>query len=64
MLHLTSHRFDEQRCLELLSNCDTIVAIYGCGGEAQQALIGGIDVRKQESMELSLLSIDANGTLS
>jgi len=42
-LHLTSHRFDEPRCLELLSNCDHVVAIHGCGGEAQQALVGGLD---------------------
>lgn len=42
-LHLTSHRFDEPRCLELLSNCDHIVAIHGCGGEAQQAFVGGLD---------------------
>lgn len=43
MLHLTSHRFDEPRCLELLSNCDHVVAIHGCRGETQQALVGGLD---------------------
>lgn len=42
-LHLTSHRFDEPRCLELLTGCDHVVAIHGCGGEAQQALVGGLD---------------------
>ena len=42
-LHLTSHRFDEPRCLELLSNCDHVVAVHGCRGEAQQALVGGLD---------------------
>jgi len=42
-LHLASHRFDEPRCLALLSNCDHIIAIHGCGGEAQQALVGGLD---------------------
>lgn len=42
-LHLTSHRFDEPRCLELLSNCDHVVAIHGCGGVRQQALVGGLD---------------------
>ena len=40
-LHLTSHRFDELRCLELLSNCDHVIAMHGCGGDAQQALVGG-----------------------
>jgi phage replication-related protein YjqB (UPF0714/DUF867 family) len=42
-LHLTSHKFDEPRCLELLSSCDYVVAIHGCGGEKQQALVGGLD---------------------
>lgn len=42
-LHLTSHRFDEPRCLELLSCCDHVVAIHGCEGHAQQALVGGLD---------------------
>lgn len=42
-LHLTSHKFDEPRCLELLSNCDHVIAIHGCRGEKQQALVGGLD---------------------
>lgn len=42
-LHLTSHKFDEPQCLELLSNCDHVIAIHGCRGEKQQALVGGLD---------------------
>ena len=42
-LHLSSYRFDELQCLELLTGCDHVVAIHGCGGEAQQALVGGLD---------------------
>ncbi|WP_321882763.1 poly-gamma-glutamate hydrolase family protein [Burkholderia cepacia] len=42
-LHLTSNRFDEPRCLELLSCCDYVVAIHGCSGQTQQALVGGRD---------------------
>jgi phage replication-related protein YjqB (UPF0714/DUF867 family) len=44
-LHLTSHRFDEPRCLELLSKCDHVVAIHGCGGDDQRVLLGGLDGR-------------------
>jgi phage replication-related protein YjqB (UPF0714/DUF867 family) len=29
--------------LELLSNCDHVIAIHGCGGEEQQVLVGGLD---------------------
>lgn len=42
-LHLTSHRFDEPRCLSLLSTCDHVVAIHGCGGDDQRVLLGGLD---------------------
>jgi phage replication-related protein YjqB (UPF0714/DUF867 family) len=44
-LHLTSHRFDEPRCLALLSDCDHVIAIHGCRGDAPQALLGGLDRR-------------------
>jgi len=47
-LHLTSHRFDEPRCLSLLTACDHVIAIHGCRGEARQALLGGLDVRLKE----------------
>lgn len=42
-LHLTSHRFDEPQCLALLSTCDHVVAIHGCGGQKHQVLVGGLD---------------------
>jgi len=43
-LHLTSHRFDEPRCLALLSACDHVVAIHGCRGDSPRALLGGLDI--------------------
>lgn len=42
-LHLTSHRFDEPSCLELLSQCSFIVAIHGCSGDDEKVLLGGLD---------------------
>lgn len=59
-LHLTSHRFDEPRCLELLSNCDHVIAIHGCGGDAQQALVGGLDEPLKAAMvqAMAALGID------
>ena len=42
-LHLTSHRFDEPRCLTLLAGCDHVVTVHGCRGDAPQALLGGLD---------------------
>lgn len=42
-LHLTSHRFDEPRCLALLRACDHVIAIHGCRGDTPRALLGGLD---------------------
>jgi phage replication-related protein YjqB (UPF0714/DUF867 family) len=43
-LHLTSHRFDEPRCLALLRRCDHVVALHGCAGEEPHVLLGGRDL--------------------
>jgi phage replication-related protein YjqB (UPF0714/DUF867 family) len=40
-LHLRSERFDEPRCLELISDCDHVVTIHGCKGADQAVLLGG-----------------------
>ena len=42
-LHLTSHRFDEPRCLELLAESDHVVAVHGCRGSHETVYIGGRD---------------------
>lgn len=42
-LHLTSHRFDEPRCLELLAGCEQVVAVHGCALTEARALLGGRD---------------------
>jgi phage replication-related protein YjqB (UPF0714/DUF867 family) len=47
-LHLTSHRFDEPRCLELLSACDHVITIHGCRGNRPQVLLGGLDAELKE----------------
>ncbi|GKT00503.1 poly-gamma-glutamate hydrolase family protein [Acidovorax sp. SUPP3434] len=59
-LHLTSHRFDEPRCLALLSKCDHVVAVHGCGGETQKVLIGGRDesLKAEIARAISDLGVD------
>jgi phage replication-related protein YjqB (UPF0714/DUF867 family) len=56
-LHLTSHKFDEPRCLELLSNCDHVIAIHGCHGEKQQALVGGLDEPLKSSLAQAIAGL-------
>jgi len=43
VLHITSHRFDEPQCLNLISRCDTVVAIHGCSGDDRTVMLGGLD---------------------
>jgi phage replication-related protein YjqB (UPF0714/DUF867 family) len=49
-LHLTSHRFDEPRCLALVSACDHVIAIHGCRGDVPQVLLGGLDAELKETV--------------
>jgi phage replication-related protein YjqB (UPF0714/DUF867 family) len=44
-LHLTSHRFDEPRCLALLAEAEHVVAVHGCRGTHETVYIGGRDTR-------------------
>src|ERR1700747_3667038 len=49
-LHLTSHQFDEPRCLRLLSSCNHVMTIHGCRGDAARVLLGGLDTELKESV--------------
>jgi phage replication-related protein YjqB (UPF0714/DUF867 family) len=41
-LHITSHRFDHPRCLELASRSDLVLSVHGCIGESC-IHVGGLD---------------------
>ena len=43
-LHITSHQFDEPACLDLIANCDIVVAVHGCHRSEEAAYIGGLDL--------------------
>jgi phage replication-related protein YjqB (UPF0714/DUF867 family) len=42
-LHLASHRFDEPRALDLISGCDTVVAVHGYAAPGPDVLMGGLN---------------------
>lgn len=42
-LHITSHRFDEPRCLRLISRCMRVIAVHGCSGKRPRVMLGGLD---------------------
>jgi phage replication-related protein YjqB (UPF0714/DUF867 family) len=56
-LHLTSHRFDEPRCLALLAVCDHVVTIHGCRGESPRVLLGGLDTQLKERIRQAIVAI-------
>src|SRR5215469_11221385 len=56
-LHLTSHRFDEPRCLALLSACDHVITIHGCRGEIPRVLLGGLDEELKEMIREAIVAV-------
>jgi phage replication-related protein YjqB (UPF0714/DUF867 family) len=42
-LHLASRRFDEPRVLDLISQCDTVIAVHGYAAAGPDVLMGGLD---------------------
>ena len=42
-LHLSSGRFDEPRALDLISRCDTVVAVHGYAAAGPDVLLGGLN---------------------
>jgi phage replication-related protein YjqB (UPF0714/DUF867 family) len=56
-LHITSRRFDEPSCLELLSTCSFVIAIHGCVGGDERVLIGGLDHSLKDKMAIELRQI-------
>src|SRR5690348_2469462 len=62
-IHITSHRFDEPRCLALLGNHEVVVTIHGCGnvgGDRQAIYIGGLDEALKNRIAEVLRNFDFN----
>lgn len=53
-LHITSHRFDEPRCLALVAGYDTVLAIHGCAGDEPCVMLGGRDEALLDAIALAL----------
>lgn len=53
-LHLTSRRFDEPRCLRLIRRCRVVLAVHGCNGGDECALLGGRDEALKHALAQAL----------
>jgi phage replication-related protein YjqB (UPF0714/DUF867 family) len=56
-LHLASHKFDEPRALDLISNCDIVVAVHGYAASGPDVLLGGLDERLKQRVAHALAAI-------
>ncbi len=61
LLHLTSTLFDEPKCLMLVQNSETVIAIHGCGGKERAIYVGGLDIELGDKLikELGKAGFDA-----
>ena len=59
-LHITSHRFDEPSCLNLIADCAVVVAIHGYSGQMQETMLGGLDEKLKHRMgqQMALAGLD------
>jgi phage replication-related protein YjqB (UPF0714/DUF867 family) len=56
-LHLASHWFDEPRALDLISSCDTVVAVHGFAAPGPDVLLGGLNERLKQEIAQALAEI-------
>jgi phage replication-related protein YjqB (UPF0714/DUF867 family) len=56
-LHLASHWFDEPRALDLVSSCDTVIAVHGYAAPGPDVLLGGLNERLKEMVAQALAGI-------
>ena len=54
VLHITSHHFDEPRCLEMISTHVRVVAIHGSDSPGEHVYIGGLDQEWIEAFHAAL----------
>lgn len=54
-LHITSHHFDEPRCLDLIKDHEWVVAIHGCKRKGEHVFLSGLDKALIADLEASLL---------
>ncbi|MFZ1990945.1 MAG: poly-gamma-glutamate hydrolase family protein [Alphaproteobacteria bacterium] len=55
-LHITSHRFDEPRCVDLVARSDHVVTVHGLLEMTERTLIGGLDDTLKETIRDTLTS--------
>jgi phage replication-related protein YjqB (UPF0714/DUF867 family) len=53
-LHLASHLFDEPRALDLIGDCETVIAVHGYAASGPDVLLGGLNEGLKRQIALAL----------
>ncbi|TIL66629.1 poly-gamma-glutamate hydrolase family protein [Mesorhizobium sp.] len=53
-LHITSHRFNEERALTLIEPCERVITLHGVAGDALSLQIGGRDAELRSRVHEAL----------
>ena len=56
-LHLASNRFDEPRALNLITGCDTVIAVHGYASDGADVLLGGLNEELKQKIARALAEI-------
>lgn len=56
-MHITSHQFDEPRCISIIKKCNTVVTIHGCADTDKVVYVGGLDMAKRIKIACNLRTI-------
>jgi phage replication-related protein YjqB (UPF0714/DUF867 family) len=53
-LHITSHHFDEPKCIQIISHSRYVIAIHGCSGDNKMVYVGGLDKTLRQNLASKL----------
>jgi phage replication-related protein YjqB (UPF0714/DUF867 family) len=54
VLHITSVKFDEQRCVSLMAECVTVLTVHGERSESEAVFLGGADLTFKQRVREAL----------
>ncbi|MGQ0656580.1 MAG: poly-gamma-glutamate hydrolase family protein [Chromatiales bacterium] len=63
ILHITSRRFDEPRCMALVARAETVITVHGCVGLDERVYIGGLDHALKARIASALVAHGVDGRL-
>jgi len=63
-LHITSHLFDEPKCISLLKNQAIVIALHGCDAAGERVLLGGLDKKLLTVIAKALKLVGVNNETS